>query len=79
MSDSNANASARVAVPPASVAGAPIGVSGHADPIARNAAAVQLIRSWITQDLASGEDDRSWAELKQELDLERSSARKLFP
>ena len=63
----------------ASATGAPNTAIGRGNAVARNEAAIQLIRSWIAQDLASGEDEHSWAELQQELDRDRASSRRLFP
>ena len=71
--------SARVALAFASITGVPSAAIGQGHIATRNEAAIQLIRSWIAQDLASGEDDQSWAELKQELDRDRASSRRLFP
>lgn len=45
----------------------------------QRAAAVCLLRSWIKEDTALSEATDSWNELKQELDRDRGSSRRLFP
>ena len=46
---------------------------------AQRSAAIDLLRSWIREDVAACEVADSWNELKQELDRDRDSSRRLFP